>query len=265
MNFLGITRNEWDLFRALAHRDVHKRYTETLIGASWGLLVPLVMLAIYTVIFSEIFQAKWGGLTVAAKTDYAVILFIGLIVYGIFAESVARAPSAIVSQPNLVTKVVFPLRLLPMVIVSTSLYNAVISLVPLILFLSFSSFGLHIEALLAPILLVPTIALVLGVTFFFASLGVFLRDVDQFAALFARVVQYLTPVLYPSEIFPEPIRSVMRASPLAIQVEQLRDLIVFGRMPNWLDFGVSAFFSMLVFLLGYWWFQRTRRAFADVI
>ncbi|WP_028770279.1 ABC transporter permease [Silanimonas lenta] len=265
MNLAGFSRNEWDLFRALALRDIRKRYTETLLGASWGLLVPLVMLAIYTIIFSEIFKAKWGGLEVAAKTDYAVILFVGLIIYGIFAESVARAPSLIVSQPNLVTKVVFPLRLLPMVAVSTSLYSALVSLVPLLVFLAFSSFGLHLEALLAPLLLIPTIAFVLGFTFLFASLGVFLRDVDQFAALFARVMQYLTPVLYPSEIFPEPIRSVMRASPLAVQVEQLRDLIVFGKLPDWSDFGVSAVISFLVFLAGYWWFQRTRRAFADVI
>lgn len=231
----------------------------------WGLIVPFVLLAIYTVIFSTIFNARWGGMEVPGKVDYAVILFVGLIVYGIFAESITRAPTCVASQPNFVKKVVFPLELLPGVVVLTSLYNGLMAGAALLIVLAFSSFGLGWHLLLFPVILLPMLALTAGVTLFFASLGVYLKDTDQFAGLVARVLQYLTPVLYPSTIFPGPIGAAMRASPLAVQVEQLRALIVFGEFPSLAPYLYSTGMSLLSLAAGVWWFKRTRKGFADVL
>ena len=212
-----------ELMLSLTGRDIKKKYKDSLLGALWGVLVPLIMLAIYTIIFSTIFSAKWKGIETHTKVDYAVLLFIGLIVYNFFAESLTRAPSAVLSNPNLVKKVVFPL------------------------------------------LIIPMLALTMGVTYLFASLGVFFRDVDQIAGLLARVLQYLTPVLYPSIIFPEYIGKWMRLSPLAVYVEQTRALIVTGTLPDWGLYSWAVGWSLAIFFFGYWWFQRTRRAFADVV
>lgn len=253
------------LLWSLAGRDIQKKYKESIIGAAWGVLVPLIMLAIYTIIFSAIFHAKWGGAPVANRADYAVLLFIGLIVYSIFAEAVARAPTAILSSPNLVKKVVFPLEVLPATVVLSSLYNAAVSGIALAVFLCFSSFGLRWQIIGLPILLAPLTLLTLGVTYLFASLGVFFRDVDQLAALLTRVLQYLTPVLYPSTVFPDSVGRWMRASPLAVFVEQTRALIAFGQWPDWVQYGWASAASVLIFALGWWWFQRTRGAFADVV
>ena len=260
-----MTSKNFALLISLASRDIEKRYKDSIVGAAWGFIVPLIMLAIYTAIFSSIFGAKWGGIPVKNHTDYAVLLFVGLIIYTIFAEAVTRAPTAILGNANLVKKVVFPLEVLPAVVVLSCLYNAMIASVALLIFLAFSSFGLHWQALGLPILLIPFAALTLGVVYLFASLGVFFRDVDQMAALIVRVLQYLTPVLYPSVIFPESIGVWMRLSPLAIYVEQIRALVVFGQWPLWPQFAwaVGCSFAMLGF--GWWWFQRTRRAFADVV
>lgn len=254
-----------ELMLSLAGRDIKKKYRDSLLGALWGVLVPLIMLAIYTVIFSTIFSAKWKGIEVHNKVDYAVLLFIGLIFYNFFAESLARAPTAVLSNPNLVKKVVFPLEVLPPVVVLSSLYNAGVATVALTIFLVFSSFGLHWQVVFLPILVLPMLALTMGVTYLFASLGVFFRDVDQIAGLLARVLQYLTPVLYPAIIFPDAIGKWMRLSPLAVYVEQARALIVTGTLPDWGLYGRAVAWSLVIFLLGYWWFQRTRRAFADVI
>lgn len=253
------------LLISLTSRDIKKRYKESIVGAAWGFIVPLIMLAIYTAIFSSIFGAKWGGVQVSNKTDYAVLLFVGLIIYTVFAEAVTRAPTAILGNPNLVKKVVFPLEVLPAVVLLSCLYNALVASVALAIFLAFSSFGLHWQALALPILLIPFAALTLGVVYFFSSLGVFFRDIDQMAALIVRVLQYLTPVLYPSVIFPDSIGVWMRLSPLAIYVEQIRALVVFGQWPQWPQYtwAVGSSFAMLAF--GWWWFQRTRRAFADVV
>lgn len=254
-----------ELLLSLTGRDIKKKYKDSLLGALWGVLVPLIMLAIYTVIFSTIFSAKWKGIEVHTKVDYAVLLFIGLIVYNFFAESLTRAPTAVLGNPNLVKKVVFPLEVLPPVVVLSSLYNAGVGAIALGAFLIFSSFGLHWQVILLPILVLPMLALTLGVTYLFASLGVFFRDVDQIAGLLARVLQYLTPVLYPSIIFPDAIGQWMRLSPLAIYVEQIRALIVTGTLPNWGLYGWAVAWSVSIFFFGYWWFQRTRRAFADVV
>lgn len=254
-----------ELLLSLTGRDIQKKYKDSMLGAIWGILVPLIMLAIYTVIFSTIFNAKWKGMEVNSRFDYAVLLFIGLIVYNFFAESLARAPTAVLGNPNLVKKVVFPLEVLPPVVVLSSLYNAGVACIALLLFMAFSSFGFHWQIIALPILLLPLLALVLGVSYLFASLGVFFRDVDQFAGLLARVLQYLTPVLYPSIIFPDAIGQWMRLSPLAIYVEQIRALIVVGTLPDWGYYAWAVAWSAGIFLFGYWWFQRTRRAFADVV
>jgi lipopolysaccharide transport system permease protein len=250
---------------SLTGRDIQKRYKESILGASWGVIVPLIMLAIYTVIFSAIFSAKWRGVEVNGKADYAVLLFIGLIVYNIFAEALTRAPTAVLGSPNLVKKVVFPLEVLPAVVVLSSLYNAGVATVALVVFMAFSSFGFHWQIIALPLLVLPLVALTLGVTYLFASLGVFFRDVDQLAALIARILQYLTPVLYPSIIFPDSIGRWMRMSPLAVYVEQIRALLVSGTWPHWPQYFWALGCSILTLVVGYWWFQRTRRAFADVV
>lgn len=258
-------RRRLELLLSLTGRDINKRYKESMIGALWGVLVPLIMLAIYTVIFSTIFSAQWKGVQVHSKVDYSVLLFIGLIVYNFFAESLARAPTAVLHNPNLVKKVVFPLEILPPVVVLSSLYNAAVATIALAFFILFSSFSFHWQLFVLPILVIPLFIFTMGVTYLFASLGVFFRDVDQFAALLARVLQYLTPVLYPSIIFPDAIGKWMRLSPLAIYVEQIRALIVVGALPKWDLYAWAVGWSLLVFFLGFWWFQRTRRAFADVV
>ena len=159
----------------------------------------------------------------------------------------------------------FPLELLPGVVVLNALYNGMMSGLALVIVLAFSSFGLSWHLLLFPIILLPMLALTAGVCLVFASLGVYLKDTEQFAAMFARVFQYLTPVLYPSAIFPGVVGKVMRLSPLAVQVEQMRALIVFGELPALYPYLYSTGMSLLVFAAGVWWFNRTRRGFADVL
>lgn len=260
----SITR-KFDLLLSLAGRDFKLKYRESMLGAIWSVLVPLVMLGLYTAVFSTIFSARWGGQPVVNKADYAVILFIGLIVYGIFADTIARAPSVILSNPGFVKKVVFPLEVLPGVAMLSALYNAAMECVALLIFLCFSSFGFHVEALLFPIVLIPFLAMVYGLALIFSSLGVFIRDFDQFAGLLARVMMYLLPVLYPATIFPEPWRSLMEANPLAVFVEQMRGLVVFGQMPEWSQLGTASVWSLIILAIGCFWFQKTRKAFADVI
>ena len=254
-----------DLLFSLAGRDFKLKYRESVLGAIWAVLVPLVMLGLYTAVFSTIFSARWGGKPVVNKVDYSVILFVGLIVYGIFADTIARAPSVILSNPGFVKKVVFPLEVLPGVGLLSALYNAGMECVALLIFMCFSSFGLHLEMLLFPVVLIPFLMMVYGLALIFASLGVYIRDFDQFAGLLTRVMMYIMPVLYPATIFPEPWRSRMEANPMAVFVEQMRELMLFGHQPNWSQLGIASAWSVVILAFGCFWFQKTRKAFADVI
>lgn len=254
-----------DLLFNLAGRDFKLKYRESVLGAVWSVLVPLIMLALYTAVFSTIFNARWGDQPVGGKADYAVLLFIGLIVYGIFAETVARAPTVILNNPGFVKKVVFPLEVLPAVAMLSALYNAAMETVALLIFLAFSSFSFHVTALLFPLVLIPFLALVFGLALMFSSLGVFIRDFDQFAGLLARIMMYLMPVLYPTSIFPERWRHLMEANPMSVFIEQMRGLIIFGKLPDWGQLGVASLWSAGVLVIGLFWFQKTRKAFADVI
>lgn len=256
---------KFDLLFNLAGRDFKLKYRESVLGAVWSVLVPLVMLGLYTAVFSTIFNARWGGHPVVDKADYAVILFIGLIVYGIFAETISRAPTIIMNHPGFVKKVVFPLEVLPGVVLLSTLYNAAMECVALIIFLCFSSFGFHAVSLLFPVVLIPFLAMVYGLALIFSSLGVFIRDFDQFAGLLARIMMYLMPVLYPASIFPEPWRSWMKANPMSVFIEQMRNIVVFGKLPTWVDLGWASLWAVGILMLGAFWFQKTRRAFADVI
>lgn len=258
-------KRKFDLLFSLAGRDFKLKYRESVLGTVWSVLVPLVMLGLYTAIFSTIFSARWGDKPVVNKVDYAVILFIGLIVYGVFADTIARAPSVILNNPGFVKKVVFPMEVLPGVAMLSALYNAGMECVALFIFLCFSSFGFHVEMLLFPVVLIPFLAMVYGLALIISSLGVFIRDFDQFAALITRVMMYILPVLYPAKIFPEPWRSMMEANPLAVFVEQMRGLVVFGYIPQWSQLGRASVWSLVILAIGSFWFQKTRKAFADVI
>lgn len=254
-----------DLLLNLAARDFKLRYRESVLGTIWAVLYPVVVLAVYTLVFSTIFSARWGGQPVVNKVDYAVLLFIGLIVYGIFAETVARAPTAILSNPGFVKKVVFPLEVLPGVVLLSTIYRAAMECVALFIFFCFSSFSFHIEALLFPLILAPFVVLVFGLALIFSSLGVFLRDFDQFAALLARLMMYMLPVLYPVTIFPQTVRTLIESNPMAVFIEQIRGLVIFGQMPEWKQFGIACMWSLLTLAIGSFWFQKTRKGFSDVI
>lgn len=256
---------KWALLVALSRHEIKRKYKETIFGAIWAVVVPLVILAVYTVIFSEIFNAKWGGVPVAGKTDYAVLLFAGLIIYQIFAEAVNRAPSIILQNANFVKKVVFPLEVLPAVPLASSLYGAIASLISFGLFFMLSSFKMSWAMLMIPVLLLPVVMFTLGLSYWLAAIGVYLKDTDQFTTLLTRVLQYLTPVLYPTTVFPEKIANVMRLNPLAVQIEEVRNILVSGVWPRADAQIYSLLICSLVLVSGYAWFKRVSRGFADAL
>lgn len=253
-----------DLVYASAKREVLGRYRGSMFGLLWSFFNPLFMLAVYTFVFSVVFKARWS-INNASKTEFALVLFAGLIVFNLFAECINRAPTLIVANPNYVKKVVFPLEILPVVSLLSALYHAVISLVVwLAAYCVF--YGLpHPTVLLLPVVLLPLGLFILGLSWLLASLGVFLRDISQIIGIAVTVLMFLSPIFYSASSLPEAYRHWLYVNPLTPFVEMTRDVLYWGKVPDAAVLAGCWLMSLLMAWLGFAWFQKTRKSFADVL
>lgn len=250
----------WDLVK----RDFIGRYSGSVLGVVWSLFNPLLMLVIYTIVFSVAFKTRWST-GEESKVAFAIVLFSGMIVHNFFAECLNRAPVLITSHPNYVKKVVFPLELLPWMALLSALLHFLVSFAVLLGFCQVAGVTVHIGVLLTPVILIPLILITLGLSWIFASLGVYLRDLSQVMGVITTVALFLAPIFYPIEALPEAYRSLLRWNPITLPVIQLRDLMIWNQVVRWDEWAISLAVGMFVCCIGYWWFQKSRRGFADVL
>ena len=268
ISLVALTNSLWrnrQLIAQMTRREVAGRYKGSALGLAWSFFNPVFMLAVYTFVFSVVFKARWGLDGDESKTQFAVVLFVGLIVSGLFSEVMNRAPGLILANVNYVKKVIFPLDVLPVVSMGAALFHSAISLgVLLVAFFLFNGY-LHWTAILMPLILLPFAVLTLGLAWMLASLGVFLRDVGQTVGIVTTVMTFLAPVFYPVSAVPEKFRTWLMANPMTFIVGQAREVLIWGHLPDWLGLGIYAMVATAVAWLGYAWFQKTRKGFADVL
>lgn len=252
------------LIHASAKREVLGRYRGSVLGLLWSFFNPLFMLTVYTLVFSEVFKARWSADS-ESKTEFALVLFAGLIVFNLFAECINRAPGLILSNPNYVKKVVFPLEILPFVTLLSAFYHLFISLVVwLVAYLLF--FGLpHVTVLLFPLVILPFLLFIMGLSWALASLGVFLRDVSQFIGVVVTTLMFLSPIFYPASALPETYRHLLYLNPLTPIIEMSRDVLYWGKLPDFAMLALYLLATCAIAWLGFAWFQKTRKGFADVL
>lgn len=249
----------------LVKRDVVGRYRGSILGLVWSFLHPLFMLLVYLFVFGVVFQIKWGLDPQTGDKQFGVILFSGLILHALLAECLVRSPGIIVTNTQFVKKVVFPLEVFPVMIVSTAFFHFCIGFVLLFIFNTLAHHTVHGTLLLAPVVVMPIVFLALGISWILSSIGVFVRDVGQMTGILATVLLFLCPIFYPLDAVPEHLRWLLYFNPLTLIVEQFRGVVIFGRMPEWGPLLAYYVVSLAVMTAGYSWFLRTRRAFADVL
>ena len=253
------------LILQMTKREVIGRYKGSVMGLLWSFLNPIFMLAIYTFVFSVVFKARWGVGEEETKAQFAIILFVGLIMHGLLAEVLNRAPGLILSNVNYVKKVVFPLEILPVIAMGAALFHTLASLVVLSVALIVFHGAIPWTAIFLPLIALPLVLLTLGLAWFLASIGVFLRDVGQTIGLITTVLMFVSPVFFPITSLPEFYRPFVMANPLTFIIEQSRAVLIWGNTPNWLGLVVYSLVSIVVAWIGSIWFQRTRKGFADVL
>jgi lipopolysaccharide transport system permease protein len=268
-SLLALTQSVWhnrQLILQMTQREVVGRYKGSAIGLTWSFFNPIFMLAVYTFVFSEIFKARWGGVGGdESKTQFALILFVGMIVLSLVSEVLNRAPNLIISNVNYVKKVVFPIEILPIITMGAALFHSLISFAVLLVAFTVINGYLHWTAVFLPLIVLPLVVLTLGFSWMLASLGVFLRDVGQTIGIITTLLTFLSPVFYPISAVPERFLPIIMANPLTFIIEQARAVLIWGHLPDWTGLAIYSVVSIIMAWLGYAWFQKTRKGFADVL
>jgi lipopolysaccharide transport system permease protein len=268
LNPLAMLRNLWrhrDLIGQFTRREVEGRYRGSFLGLFWSFVNPLMQLLIYTFVFGIVFQSRWPQARTTDLQEFAVVLFCGITTFNLFGECVIRAPGQIVGVPNYVKKVVFPLEILPVTVLGAALFHAMVGLIIVLVANLLISGVIQWTLILLPLVVLPLLFLSLGLTWFLASLGVFIRDINYLIALLVQMLFFASAIFYAVDAIPEPFRTIALFNPLLWEVENVRRVVLWGQLPNWLDLARWLLISSLLMLLGYGWFMKTKKAFADVI
>lgn len=265
LRFPGALLRRRELLARLTQREVLGRYRGSFLGFGWSLAQPLVMLAVYTFVFSTVFGSRWSGLEEQGHAGFAINLFAGLIVFNLFAECLNAAPGLILANPNYVTKVIFPLELLGAATLGAATVHACASLLVLALFQLAVRHSLPITLLWLPLVWLPLLLGCLGLVWIVSALGVYVRDLTQLMPALVTVTLFLSAVFYPLTALPPSWQPLMQANPLAQVIDQTRQVAVLGHPPNPLYLLGGTLLGLLTCELGYRLFRRAGKGFADVL
>lgn len=252
------------LIAQFVKREVAGRYKGSFLGLFWSFVTPLLMLSIYTFVFGFVFKSRWR----TGSTDhieFAVVMFVGVLSHNLISECLTRAPMLVVGNPNYVKKVVFPLETLPWIAVGTALFHMLVA--SIILFIAIFLWQGHVPwtVVYAPLILIPFIVLIVGLVWFLASFGVFMRDLGQVMGIVSSLLMFMAPVFYPLSSVPAKLRAVIMLNPLTFVIDQLRTVAIWGGQPNWRGWAIYFAVAYIVASFGLLWFQKTRKGFADVL
>ncbi|NBQ68551.1 MAG: ABC transporter permease [Nitrosomonadaceae bacterium] len=262
-------RQHYPLILQMTKREVISRYRGSFLGLLWTFINPILMLSIYTFVFSVVFKVRLDSHNGPAIHDdefaFALLLFTGLILFNLFSECLARAPGLILANINYVKKIIFPLEILPLISLCSALFHAGISFLVLFSFLLITSHPIEWTIIFLPVILLPLVLLTLGLSWILASIGVFVRDIGQFIGLVLTMLLFLSPIFYPASALPESIRDYLFLNPLTLIIEQARAVILHGQLPDWSSLILYYLFALLIAWTGLLWFNKTRKGFADVL
>lgn len=251
----------WQLLR----RDVHSRYRGSVLGLLWSLGTPLIMLGIYTFVFQFVFKSRWNDTSGETTLSFAIVLFLGLTIHAVMAEILTKSPLLITGNQNFVKKIVFPLELLSWVTLLSAIFTFLISFGLLLVFILIELQRIPVTAFLLPLILLPYFLLLLGLSWFLAALGVYLRDIQQITGTLATLLLFLSPIFYSINILPENLQALIFLNPLSYVVESARTVLIYGRLPDFVGLGVYCVVALFVAWIGYSFFRKVRPGFADVL
>lgn len=262
--FSSLWRNK-EILRNLIYREIVGRYKGSIFGLLWSFFTPVLMLLVYTFVFGCIFKSRWELNASESKISFALLLFAGLLIFNLFADCLNRSPTLITGNINYVKKVLFPLEILPVVTLCGALFHCLASFAVWLIAYCLLIGIPHWTVLLSFLVIIPFAFFVLGWMWLFAAVGVYVRDMSQIIGIILPIVMFMTPLFYPITVLPKNLQTIMLFNPLTATVEAMRDLLYWGRLPAFNFWFIGYIISITTALLGFTYFQKVRRGFADVL
>lgn len=258
-------QRNWSLWRTLVGQDLAARYRGTLLGRLWPVLLPLLMLALYGFVFGAVFRARWPGLDESDHLGFVLNLFAGLLVHGMLSESVGQSATLMRGNSNFVRKMVFPLPVLVAVPLGAAMVHAAIGISLLVLVAAVFHGTLHLSAVAVPLILLPYVVMLYGLSLLISALGVYLRDLGQVISVLVTMTLFTAPVFYPRDLAPPAVAGMLDYNPITWPVSAVRDAVLYGQWPALQGWLLYATVAALMLLLGLACFNVLRRGFADLL
>jgi lipopolysaccharide transport system permease protein len=247
----------------MVKRDLLGRYKGSIMGFFWTIINPLGHMLLYTFVFSIILKVRFGG--DASTTNFALYLMAGLLPWGALAESLTRCTTSVVEQPNLVKRVVFPLEILPLAVVVSSMLSEIIGTGILACVNGVMTHTVHWTILFVPLIWASQFMFITGLAWLLGSLGVYLQDLKHMMSLLLSTWMYASPIVYPASSFPPHLQWMIWINPMAGIVTDYRRVVLEGKLPDWSMFACYTTIAVIVWFAGYYFFKKTKRSFADVL
>lgn len=256
------------LLHQFARRAIEQRHRGSFLGLAWAVLTPLLSLSVYTFVFGFVFEGRFTDSPAETNLDYALGIFLGLVLFQFLSEVLAVSPTVIVTQPNFVKKVVFPLEILPAASVLAATFTAAISLGLALLGVIVFADGLDWHALQLLLIIPPVILIGFGCAWFLSAFGVFIRDIASAMPFFVQVLIYVSAVFYPLRLLektPDWAQQLLLANPLLHAVDSTRRAVLWQESADTSSLVFLWITGIVVYLIGNLTFHKLRPAFADVV
>lgn len=250
------------LIGQLTRRDVLLKYRGSVLGIGWSFLYPLLLLAAFSVVFGGVFNTRWGSM--GGGAGQVLFIYCGLLVFTPFAEVASTSPRLLLAYQSYVKKIVFPTETLPLVTVLSASLHGLVNLAILIVAATLSG---HASALLLliPLVLLPAWLFTLGLAWLLTAAGTYVRDLAHVMPVLTQLLMFLSPVFYPLDAAPAPLRGLHVVNPLAAAMEDLRGTVLNGQPPRWDVWFIMLAIGLATALFGYTFFRRSKEDFADVL
>jgi lipopolysaccharide transport system permease protein len=253
-----------ELIRAVVRRELAARFRGSILGWLWAIFGPLLMLTVYTYVFSSALGLRSSAAAHGIK-NYSLTIFVGLIVFNLFSEVAYRSPALLHENANFIKKSIFPSETLAWTATIRAIVYAGISFGVLLLFELLLAHWLPLTFFLLPFVVVPFFLFLLGVSWFLMALGSFTRDVTHLMASIVPVFMFATPIFYTISDAPKTMQIFLRCNIIGDYVEMVRDIVLYDTAPNAFLYIGTVLASLLIFRASYRFFMRYKNVFVDVI
>ncbi len=259
MKFLSVFTNYSELLSELTWREIKQRYKQSVLGYAWVMLNPLFQMLVMAFVFSKLLRV--GDLGV----PYPIFLYAGLLPWTLFANSLTSSSNALVGNAGLITKIYFPREVF---VVSTLIAKIIDFLLASLIFIAFMVFY-QIPVTFNILWVVPIFGIqvifMYGLTLFISAFNLLYRDIQYLLTLVLLVWMYLTPVIYPTELFPDRYRWIFQINPMAVIINAYRQTILGGGIPNLMSLSIALVLSLGILFVAYRIFKKLEGSFADVV